>query len=161
MLSAASFYDGFFVPFSQRDCLPWLTVLGREWQRSLMRALRLSVPRPPTSDSVLPMLLVVSGLVPPHDEMDPSIAAGQSSQGGLQPVGTTPSALAPLQPTAAPTLGGQNAASAMQGQQQECVPPSMSRQEVLEALPPRATQSVWLAAFLAELKAQWGMGRVL
>lgn len=134
----------------------------REWQRGLMRAIRLCVPRPPTSDSVLPTLLMVAGIVPPRGATDPSGAAGHRAGGRRETVGVSPSALAALQTTAAPTaMGSQDAESLMQGQQQECVPPPMSREEVLAVLPPQAAQSVWLAAFLAELKAQWGMGRVL
>ncbi|KAF5825830.1 hypothetical protein DUNSADRAFT_6613 [Dunaliella salina] len=158
------------------------SVPGREWQRGLMRALRLSIPRPPTSDSVLPMLLMVAGLVPPSSDAnadpssagakadpssvganaDPSSAAGQSPLGVAQPVGASPASLAALQPTAVSRAGGaQDGGPLLQGQQQEFMPPRMSKEEVLAVLPPQAAQSVWLAAFLTELKAQWGMGRML
>jgi hypothetical protein len=145
-----------------------------------MRAIRLRVPRPSTSDSVLPSLLVEAGLVAPVVQ---GVGVGVS----------VPQSLDAFMPTPQPGKSANSSGSAsnrrvaqnrkrvqkgragaagasplvLTGQQQQQqqegapMPPVMSMEDVLAVLPPQAAQSVWLAAFLSELKSQWGYPRAL
>lgn len=157
-----------------------------------MRALRLCIARPATSDSVIPTLLAAAGLVP---EATPPPFSSAAPITGL-PLSSSPVGASPLALTGGAqgeqvlvgvgigsgTRGAADAAFWAQaqaqvkqqeaedqhsgqpqsGQQQVVVcPPPMSKAQVLAVLPPKAAQSVWLAAFMSELKSQWGFPRAL
>lgn len=114
-----------------------------------MRALRLRMLRPPTSDSVLPALLVVAGLVAPKQQGPSDPVNSLADPPGLRAVGKGDSA---DEAGYSSPMGSGGASPAV---------PIMSAEDVLAVLPPQAAHSVWLAAFVAELKNQWGYPRAL
>lgn len=95
-----------------------------------------------------------------------SSSSGKGSSTRRQPLSASPLALTEQQALTGPQqahggLLAQAAAAGRGGGAAHGPSDEVGVEELLAALPPRAAESVWLAAFIAELKVQWGFPRRL
>lgn len=137
----------------------------REWQRGLLKAIRLRIPRPATSSAILPVLLEVGGLLTPDWEDELASPAAHSAAGP----DTSRAHADGVSDTGSSTGGSQwdpngdeNGVASGNGAGTAAGAPAAGRraaQALSAVLPPNARRSAWLAAFLAELSAAWGFPR--